>query len=56
MMAAGWETHRIDGIGMKTVRRQTQRQISQQGVLCMALAHNEAKRVMDFLRHHDLKP
>jgi hypothetical protein len=37
---------------MKTVRRQTQRQIPQQGVLCMALAHNEAKRVMDFLRHH----
>jgi Glycosyl transferase family 2 len=37
---------------MNSVRRHTQRKIPQHGVLCMALAHNEAARLRDFLRHH----
>jgi hypothetical protein len=37
---------------MQSARRIAQKKIPQQGVLCMALAHNEAKRVKDFLRHY----
>jgi Glycosyl transferase family 2 len=37
---------------MRTVRRLTERKIPTEGVLCMALAHNEAKRTKDFLRHY----
>jgi hypothetical protein len=37
---------------MKSVRALTQRDIPPSGVLCMALAHNEAKRAADFLRHY----
>jgi hypothetical protein len=37
---------------MKTVSRRTHRKIPPDGVLCMALAHNEAKRAKDFLRHY----
>jgi hypothetical protein len=37
---------------MNSVRRVAQRTVPASGVLCMALAHNEMKRVQDFLRHH----
>jgi Glycosyl transferase family 2 len=37
---------------MKSVRQVTQREIPEGGALCLALAHNEAPRVEDFLRHH----
>jgi Glycosyl transferase family 2 len=38
---------------MLSVRLATsERGIPESGVLCMALAHNEAKRVADFLHHH----
>jgi hypothetical protein len=37
---------------MNSVRQATQREIPKTGVLCLALAHNEAPLVEDFLRHH----
>jgi hypothetical protein len=37
---------------MSSVRLVAERQIPASGVVCMALAHNEMKRVEDFLRHY----
>lgn len=37
---------------MNSVRQVTQREIPEGGALCLALAHNEAPRMEDFLRHH----
>ena len=37
---------------MTSMRILTERSVPESGVLCVSLAHNEAKRVADFLRHH----
>jgi hypothetical protein len=37
---------------MSSVRLLTPRRVPAEGVVCLALAHNEADKVEDFLRHH----
>ncbi len=37
---------------MSSVRPITQRKIPASGILCLAIAHNEAAKLEDFLRHH----